>query len=256
VSPRKNLVFQTSEGWRPPLFARRSGPAAFALAALRRYFDLQAGSIWNDLAGELPRVRGTVLDVGCGAQPYRSLVATGTAYIGIDSEDARLFGYQMPDTRYYAGDVWPIDDDSVDCVLATETLEHVPDPRVFLAQARRCLRSQGTLLLTVPFAARWHFIPYDYWRFTPSGLRILLEDAGFSNIAVYARGNELTVACYKAMALFLIAADPRKKAWQSRLRALAILPLVPAFVALAFIANFSLRAPGGDDCLGYTVVAS
>jgi SAM-dependent methyltransferase len=256
VSPRKNLVHQTGERWRPPIFTQRSGAPALVLAAVRRYFDLQAGSIWRDLTNEIPNVRGTLLDVGCGAQPYRSLVPAGTTYLGIDSEDAKLFGYQMPDTRYYAGDVWPVDDDSVDCVLATETLEHVPDPRVFLAQARRCLRASGRLILTVPFSARWHFIPHDYWRFTPSGLRLLLEEAGFSNIAVYARGNETTVACYKAMALYLSAADFREKPWPRRLIALVAVPLLPLFIALASVANLSFRSEGGDDCLGYTVVAS
>ena len=37
------------------------------------------------------------------------------------------------------------------------------------------------ILLTVPFAARWHFVPYDYWRFTPSSFRYLLETTGFSD---------------------------------------------------------------------------
>ena len=69
---------------------------------------------------------------------------------------------------------------SVENVLATETLEHVSRPVRFLAEARRCLSPGGRLMLTVPFAARWHYIPHDYWRFTPSGLRQLLTDAGFN----------------------------------------------------------------------------
>jgi len=34
------------------------------------------------------------------------------------------------------------------------------------------------------------------------------------------------------------------------------LVFVPALIVLAIVANLSLRAEGGDDCLGYTVVAS
>src|SRR5437588_280735 len=63
--------------------------------------------------------------------------------------------------------------------------------------------SPGRLVLTVAFAARWDFVAWDYERFTPSGLDRLLQGAGFRSVEVYARGNELTVACYKVMALIL-----------------------------------------------------
>jgi SAM-dependent methyltransferase len=256
MSARKNLVDRTSEGWRPPLFTATCGQGNGLGANLRRFFDFQAGSIWRDLALILPAIHGSLLDVGCGAQPYRILV-TAADYRAIDSDLARQFGYEMPDTTYYSGDVWPIADRSVDCVLATETLEHISEPAHFLEQARRCLVPGGTLLLTVPFSARWHFIPHDYWRFTPSGLRILLSNAGFKNIEVFARGNEVTVACYKAVALIIRLLAPQTisglRRWAFRLIGLLF---APALIVLAVIANVSLLAEGGDDCLGYTVIAS
>src|SRR5262245_43954887 len=95
-SGRCNMLGREAEAWRPPRFT------ASRFAALRRAIDLQAGSIWRDLAALLPRCRGVVLDVGCGAQPYRSLVDPGATYLAID--DARAeehFGYSMPDTTYY-----------------------------------------------------------------------------------------------------------------------------------------------------------
>ena len=163
-------------------------------------------------------------------------------YQGIDHADAeRHFGYSMPDTTYYEGDRWPVSDASVDVVLSTETLEHVPDPPVYLTQAFRCLKPGGILILTVPFAARWHFIPNDYWRFTPSGLQRLLSATGFTGIAVFARGNVVTVACYKVMALLLRLVMPQTETlWKSIvLRALGILVL-PFLILLAVIANVSL----------------
>lgn len=250
------MVGHREEGWRPPLLAPNQNRRSVA-AALRRYFDLQVGSIWNDLAVELATARGVALDVGCGAQPYRALFPPDVTYVGIDTADAKAhFGYEMPDTLYYAGDVWPIAPSSVDLVLCTETLEHVSDPPAFLAEAFRCLKPGGRLLLTVPFAARWHFIPYDYWRFTPSGLHKLLTEAGFTDVAVYARGNALTVACYKVMALCLPLLFPQTDApiRALLLRLLGLLTL-PLFLPLAVIANLSLRGQGGDDCLGYTATA-
>ncbi len=239
----------SEEGWRPI--------ACTNLTLVRRFFDLQSGTVWRDLANELSQVHGTLVDAGCGAQPYRRLLPRDVTYVGIDTSEAlEVFGYHTPDTRYYDGLHWPVDDRSTDVVLATETLEHVKEPSRFLDEAFRCLRDGGRLILTVPFAARWHFIPADYWRFTPSGLSHLLDRAGFGEIVVHARGNALTVACYKFMAICTKFIMPQEK---SRLRSalfrLIGLALLPSFVAAAVLGNLSLRCEGGDDCLGYTALA-
>jgi SAM-dependent methyltransferase len=254
---RINQVDRQSESWRPPAFKPVTTPMAKLEAAARRFLDLQAGSIWRDLVVLLPQSRGVVLDVGSGAQPYRHLLPPEATYKAIDYGGAeRNFGYSMPDTTYYEGDKWPIADGSVDVILCTETMEHVPVPSAFLAEASRCLKREGRLILTVPFAARWHYIPHDYWRFTPSALERLLSASGFDHIAVYARGNSLTVACYKVMALILPLLLPQQKGLVKRLalRACGVLTL-PLVVVLAGIGTLSLKGKGGDDCLGYTVVA-
>ena len=141
-------------------------------------------------------------------------------------------------------------DSAFDVVLATEVLEHVPATAGFLGEARRCLEPGGLLVLTVPFAARWHYIPYDFWRFTPSGLDRVLREAGFQEVIVYARGNELTVACYKAMALILpLLFGKTTGAIATVIRRLIGLLLSPLLLLLAFIANLSLLGGGGNDCL-------
>jgi SAM-dependent methyltransferase len=254
---RSNMVEATSETWRPQLFVPATTRLSLLLAAVRRFFDIQAGSAWRDLSAVLPSLEGTVLDVGCGAQPFRSLINPHGTYLGIDTDAAKAhFGYEMPNTTYFSGDVWPVADSSVNVILCTETLEHVLETRGFLSQAARCLAPGGTLLLTVPFAARWHFIPYDYWRFTPSSLNHLLTAAGFHSVRVYARGNAYTVACYKVMTLLLLLLMPQvaSKVAGLLLRLVGLI-FLPLFVLLAVIANLSLRGPGGDDCLGYTVLA-
>ena len=254
---RTNMARREREKWQPPAFTGGTTRSERSVAAARRFLDLQAGSIWNDLAPELRTLTGTVLDVGCGAQPYRRLLPPSVTYVGIDTVDAKEhFGYETPDTLYFSGDRWPVDDATADAVLSTETLEHVYDPRRFLAEAHRCLKPGGRLILTVPFAARWHYVPHDYWRFTPSSLDRLLSESGFEDVAVYARGNEVTVACQKAMALALPLLLPQgadgRGAWVRRAGGVLTLPFV---LALAAIGNISLRRDGGDDCLGYTILA-
>jgi SAM-dependent methyltransferase len=253
-----NLAERERDRWRPPALEPGRTPLGRLAARVRRFFDLQAGSVWNDVAASVASARGKVVDVGCGAQPYRSLLPAETTYVGLDVDQAEAhFGYAVPDTIHFDGGAWPAATHDADLILCTEAMEHVLEPRALLSEAFGALRPGGKLLLTVPFAARWHFVPHDYWRFTPSSLKHLLTQAGFTDVVVWARGNEVTVACYKVMALLLPWLMPQGA---PPLKALALrlagLPSVPLFIALAGVANLSLQGRGGDDCLGYTVTAT
>jgi SAM-dependent methyltransferase len=252
TSRRRNLAFASGEGFKPPVFKPNNTVWNRAGNWLRRWVDLQAGSVWESLRGELALVKGRLLDIGCGAQIYRSLVPPDVIYRGIDTSDAKTrFGYDVPDTEYFEGDEWPVSAGAFDTALCTEVLEHVPSPRNLLAQVHRSLRPGGRLLMTVPFAARWHFIPHDYWRFTPSGLSLLLQEGGFEDIVIQSRGNPLTVACYKGMALPLMLLFGGSNPF-AKVGGVLLLPLL---ALLAAIGNLSLKFDWGDDCLGYTILA-
>jgi SAM-dependent methyltransferase len=257
-SSSENLARRTTERWQPPVFREERGVRGRVLAVLRRLFDLQAASIWQDLRPALGSIGGTVVDAGCGASPYRRLLPSKTTYIGLDvAQASEEFGYDVADVRRFGADgSWPVDDGGADVVLSTETLEHVPDPGAFLAEAFRVLRPGGQIVLTVPFAARWHYIPRDYWRFTPAALTMLLEGVGFSDVFITARGNERTVACYKLLALLLPAVMPQREPGRTSMAPLAALVAAPPALALAIAGNLSLRGGAGDDCLGYTVTAA
>lgn len=256
VAARRNLVEQAAEDFKPPVFKPNRSIRNRLENWLRRFVDLQAGSIWRDLRSELAAARGSLLDIGCGAQVYRDLVPAEVAYLGIDTSDAKArFGYDVPDTSYFDGDDWGVADGAFDTALCTEVLEHIADPRAFLARTNRCLRPGGRLVLSVPFAARWHFIPHDYWRYTPTSLQMLLTEAGFDQVSVHARGNPLTVACYKVMALHLLLLFGPGAGPLGLLQRAAGVLLLPIFAVIALVANLSLASDWGDDCLGYTVTA-
>lgn len=247
-----------AEAFRPPLHERRRGMLSALRIGLRRWADLQFASIWRDLERLLPQVRGTLVDVGAGAQPFRELVAPAVRYIPVDIEEAeRHFGYRMPDTRHYRGEVLPVETGEASAVLCTETLEHVRGVAQFLAEIRRVLAPGGLLVLTVPFSARWHFVPQDFWRFTPSGLDHLLTRAGFREVRIYARGGALAVACYKVLGfiLLMLAGGGRRGARAGLCRVVGVC-LLPLGVFAALLGNLALRVPGAaDDTLGYTVLA-
>jgi len=254
---RINLATRAGDKWRPPALEPGRTVLGRRLAGVRRFFDFQAGSIWADVAAEAKSWSGKVVDLGCGAQPYRSLLPVETNYVGLDIEKAKdTFGYAPPNVTYFDGGRFPAAAQNADVIFCTEVLEHVLDPAHTLREAFFALKPGGRLLLTVPFAARWHFVPNDYFRYTPSGLKHLLETAGFRNIVVHARGDALTVACHKVQALLLPFLMPqRTTASQALLRRLLASPSIPFFLVLAIVGNASLRSEGGDDCLGYTVTA-
>jgi SAM-dependent methyltransferase len=251
ASPEKDNM--NEERFRPPT---NTGPGKGVLGFLRglarRILDLQVHTVMTDLSAWLRGREGRVLEVGCGCQPYRHMLPSRCRYQGLDwAMASENFNCQAKDVRFYDGGVFPFGDASFDNVFHTEVIEHVPDAQAFLCECRRVLKSGGVLFLSVPFQARYHFIPHDYWRFTPSGLRLLLTRAGFSDIAVKPRGTDLTVAAYKTVSLTYrwLSGGIAGKCLGILSLPLGCAALLVAHVSLAFALGSS------DDCLGYSVTA-
>lgn len=138
---RPNLLNAQKDNWNPPRYPWSDHFLPRTKGAVYRFMDLQAGTIWDDLSMILPNIKGNVVDAGCGLQPFRHMFSQDIRYIGLDSVDSKShFGYEAPDTLYYSGDIWPLADQSTDFILCTETLEHVPEPSLFLNEAFRVLR--------------------------------------------------------------------------------------------------------------------
>jgi SAM-dependent methyltransferase len=86
-----------------------------------------------------------------------------------------------------------------DCIVVPQTLQYVGDPGAAVRNLHEALLPGGVLLLTVPVAARVDSAAAttDAWRFTPVGLRILLDrGCPDAEITVEAAGNVLTVTAF------------------------------------------------------------
>ena len=126
-----------------------------------------------------------VLDVGAGSAKYRSLF-THCQYKTQDHPDV---SYGEVDIRSDITSI-PLASGSLDAILCTEVLEHVPDPCGAVGEMARLLRPGGRLLLTVPAACRVHMVPTHYWGgFAPDFFSHILPQRGFSVDQLRPLGN-------------------------------------------------------------------
>jgi SAM-dependent methyltransferase len=137
--------------------------------------------------------RGRVVDVGCGASPYRAYLPAAVDYVGVDRRVSAGVRARADMTAL------PFADGSFDGALCTEVLEQSPRPWLLVAELARVLKPGGRLYVTAPFD--WHFVdePYDYFRFTTHGLRALLEGAGLRVDVVEPVGGLFTALAGKLL---------------------------------------------------------
>ena len=113
---------------------------------------------WHRYAWASGLVKGkTVVDAACG-EGYGSALLKRTAadVVGIDIDpDAVAHArqrYARDGLRFECADCTelPLADDSADCIVSFETLEHLAEQDALLAEFRRVLRPDGFLLLSSP----------------------------------------------------------------------------------------------------------
>jgi 2-polyprenyl-3-methyl-5-hydroxy-6-metoxy-1,4-benzoquinol methylase len=153
------------------------------------------------LRQELARTKARrVIDVGCGMGGLvAALTADGLDASGLDisSSAIEVATRAHPESTFTAHSLedlpWPIEDGSVDVVVAFEVIEHLLRPRRLLEGAHAALRPGGHLAVTTPYhgllknlavallAFERHFaVEGDHIRFfTDRRLRRLLEETGF-----------------------------------------------------------------------------
>jgi SAM-dependent methyltransferase len=91
----------------------------------------------------------------------------------------------------------PLEEEGFDLVIAEQVLEHVLRPFQAVRNIYRMLRPGGWFVVATPFLIRVHAYPNDCTRWTETGLRHLLIEAGFTDEAI-ATGSWGNRACVKA----------------------------------------------------------
>ena len=139
-------------------------------------------------------IRGDVLEVREPLYAARAGSAVGQIHV-VDIDSANRQATLIADLTV----VGSLPASSYDCAIVTQTLQFLADVDASIANLRQALRPGGTLLLTVPCLSKVdHEAPAsDYWRWTPAGLKVLLE-RGFPGdlVHVEGRGNVLASVAF------------------------------------------------------------
>ena len=241
------------EAFRPIAIRPRTGGLGRLLFALRMAGDLQMLTCVRFLRPHLAAMTGSVLDVGCGEMPFRTLINPQVRYTGLDVPQASDFGMRSDGEIFsFDGRTIPFPDASFDTVLCTEVLEHADDPVMLADEILRVLRPGGVFLATVPFSARVHYAPHDYHRFTR--FRLAQMFAGFRDVKIAERGDDLAVIANKLIVVcFRLVKPSLALLWRLPL----LILLLPFMLVALAIAHLSLLAGWGSkaDPLGYGIRA-
>lgn len=114
--------------------------------------DGDAAFAWNAQAflELVPDPEGITLDLGCGeGRLARELVRRGHRVLGVDASQTlvRMAADADPESEYRVADAedLPLDDASVDLVIAFMTLQDIADAAAAIAESARVLNSGGRL---------------------------------------------------------------------------------------------------------------
>jgi ArsR family transcriptional regulator len=196
----------------------------------RKFFD-RVGRQWDDLREAsfgscfhleaflslLPH-EWSVLDVGAGtgyllpvlARQFTRVVAVEPAEAMLGVARRRVESLRLENVELHSGDVTalPIEDGSMDLVIAVLVLHHVPSPTDALGELRRVLRPGGKLLIVEQTAHQnadfCERMQDQWWGFDPAEFAGWTRTAGFDSVET--RTLATVVRADDAPDLFVISA--------------------------------------------------
>jgi SAM-dependent methyltransferase len=229
---------------------RRSRRAAVRLRRLRpsrtwaNPLGLARRLLRRALAERAGYVQGRMLDVGCGAQPYRELFPRVERYVGLD--------HPGPTRLDVCGDglALPFRAGSFDSVLCNQVLEHVPEGATLMEEIARVLRPGGILLLTVPLTWDLHREPSDFYRYTRYGLQYLADKSGLRVLDIAPTCGLWATLAQRVADTVINNYGRRWPWWLAELASLALVPVL----AVGGLADRIVGKRG--DTLDWVMVAS
>ena len=193
--------------------------AFYSLIPMQRYWQRARHHIITSWA----RGGGLTLDVGCGSS---MIVQSLTNAIALDYNFAKtrfLHRLKIPAVRASAFAL-PFKDETFDCLVSSQVIEHIPRAQVLFDEMWRVLRPGGMLIIGTPDYATWQWrtieplygmlMPWAYkdehiTHYTRQDLADLLERMGFVHETTsYVARAELIMRYRKPRSAQLVAGEP------------------------------------------------
>ncbi len=135
------------------------------------YFEERKGATLHDerrvrefILSLVPKSSNLILDVGCGsAWVAESLLKLKRKIISLDISTANpKKAFELfPSSYHYplCGDSFylPLKNNSVDCIIASEIIEHVINPQKFIDELLRVVKPAGSLIITTPYKEKLQY---------------------------------------------------------------------------------------------------
>jgi ubiquinone/menaquinone biosynthesis C-methylase UbiE len=129
------------------------------------YFEEKKGATAHDerrvrefVISKIPRDANSILDVGCGSGwVAKEFLPKGKQVYSLDISvtNPSIVRKLYPNEKHFgvAADSFylPFSNDSFDCVIASEIIEHVFDPAGFIKELFRVVKKGGDLIITTPY---------------------------------------------------------------------------------------------------------
>jgi 2-polyprenyl-3-methyl-5-hydroxy-6-metoxy-1,4-benzoquinol methylase len=112
----------------------------------------------KNILANIPENVSVVLDIGCGgAWLAKNLLPTGKSVISTDISDINpikaIKNFSSKNHFGLVADVFqlPLKESSIDCVIASEIIEHVDDPIRFISCLLKVIKKGGCMIITTPY---------------------------------------------------------------------------------------------------------
>lgn len=135
---------------------------------------------------------GVLYDLGCGESPFRDFFLQHVQqYVAVDW--AESYHDSKPDITADLNYPLPIESGVANTVVSLSVMEHLYEPQMMVNEAFRILKNGGIIILQVPWQWWIHEAPYDYFRYTPYGIKYMFEKAGFLDVMVEPQSGFFTM---------------------------------------------------------------
>lgn len=158
---------------------RQRNQYAFDLLNSKKYWSLSAIALsYFRVMSNITKdyVKGKTLDAGAGGLNGRLLLIEYCSdYLSLDIKSRNGDVDIIADIQ----NIDNIDCNTFDTVYSSQVIEHIQKPWKAISEIYRVLKPGGYAILSVPHLSGLHEEPFDFYRYTPYGIKFLMEEAGF-----------------------------------------------------------------------------